>query len=122
MKNGIKTETDRKLTLQSLHKKSETPPKPLAPAAAHPQELASRSSMYGLSAQDTSIAKKISRSWRMKWSRCERGSVLPPSHKYGGIVVLALLFLCLSAAKYWIMSFHTICPQPSLKIHEWAIL
>lgn len=50
------------------------------------------------------------------------GSVLPSPHKYSGIVVLALLFLCLSTAKYWIMSFHTICPQASLKIHEWAIL
>lgn len=50
------------------------------------------------------------------------GSVLPSPRKYSGIVVLALLFLCLSTAKYWIMSFHTICPQASLKIHEWAIL
>lgn len=43
-------------------------------------------------------------------------------HQYSSIVVLALLFLCLSIAKYWIMSFHTICPQASLKIHEWAVL
>lgn len=49
------------------------------------------------------------------------GNVLP-SRKYSSIVVLALLFLCLSTAKYWIMSFHTICPEASLKIHEWAIL
>lgn len=87
--------------------------------------------MYGLSAQDISTAKMILRSWRMKWSRCEgwglggglhSSSVLPSSRKYRSIVQLALLFLCLSTAKYWIMSFHTICPQASLKIHEWAIL
>lgn len=50
------------------------------------------------------------------------GSVLPSPRKYSSIVSLAPLFLCLSTAKYWIMSFHTICPQASLKIHEWAIL
>lgn len=55
------------------------------------------------------------------WAR-HLGRVLPSPHKYSGIVVLAWLFLCLSTAKYWIMSFHTICPQASLKIHEWAIL
>lgn len=80
--------------------------------------------MYGLSAQDISIAKMILKSRRMKWSRCEWGAWAASSlpRKYSRIVLLALLFLCLSAAKYWIMSFHTICPQASLKIHEWAIL
>lgn len=56
------------------------------------------------------------------WVGVHSSSVLPSSPKYRSIVLLALLFLCLSTAKYWIMSFHTICPQASLKIHEWAIL
>lgn len=65
-------------------------------------------------------------SWGVgEWSGADVGrsdSLLPFPHKYSSIVMLAVLFLCLSAAKYWIMSFHTICPQASLKIHEWAIL
>lgn len=67
------------------------------------------------------LESEVEQMWGGRWGGTRAASSLLLI-KNRSIVVLALLFLCLSTAKHWIMSFHTICPQASLKIHEWAIL
>lgn len=82
----------------------------------------SSSSMYGLNAQDVSAAKRIfeelENDVQQMWA-WHSGSILPSPRKHGQYCCAGS---ALPLSENWIMSFQTICPQASLRIHEWAIL